>query len=33
MAGDSATCVYYAGTDPFTKQPVYVLRHLRDRNP
>jgi hypothetical protein len=28
---DIATCMYYTGIDPFTKQAVYVARHLRDR--
>jgi hypothetical protein len=28
---DIATCMYYTGIDPFTKQPVYVARNLRDR--
>jgi uncharacterized radical SAM protein YgiQ len=28
---DIATCMYYTGLDPFTKKPVYVARHLRDR--
>jgi uncharacterized radical SAM protein YgiQ len=28
---DVATCMYYTGIDPFTKQEVYVARHLRDR--
>jgi radical SAM superfamily enzyme YgiQ (UPF0313 family) len=28
---DVATAMYYTGLDPFTKQPVYVARHLRDR--
>src|SRR5438552_15323308 len=31
MAPDIATCMYYTGIDPFTKQPVYVARNLRDR--
>src|SRR5438874_3179234 len=30
-AGDVATCMYYTGIDPFTKEEVYVARHLRDR--
>ena len=30
-AGDVATCMYYTGIDPFTKQAVYVARQLRDR--
>ena len=28
---DIATCMYYTGIDPFTKQAVYVARGLRDR--
>jgi hypothetical protein len=28
---DIATCMYYTGIDPFTKQEVFVARHLRDR--
>lgn len=28
---DIAACMYYTGLDPFTKKPVYVARHLRDR--
>jgi uncharacterized radical SAM protein YgiQ len=28
---DIATCVYYTGIDPFTKQEVYVAKGLRDR--
>jgi uncharacterized radical SAM protein YgiQ len=28
---DIATCMYYTGLDPFTKQEVYVARHLQDR--
>jgi len=28
---DIATCMYYTGIDPFSKQEVYVARHLRDR--
>jgi uncharacterized radical SAM protein YgiQ len=28
---DVATCMYYTGIDPFTKQQVYVARGLRDR--
>jgi uncharacterized radical SAM protein YgiQ len=28
---DIATCMYYTGIDPFTKQKVYVARNLRDR--
>ena len=31
MAGDVATCVYYSGIDPFSKQEAYVARGLRDR--
>ncbi len=28
---DAATCMYYTGIDPFSKQEVYVARNLRDR--
>jgi uncharacterized radical SAM protein YgiQ len=28
---DIATCMYYTGIDPFTKQAVHVRRHLKDR--
>ncbi len=28
---DIATCMYYTGVDPFTKQKVHVARNLRDR--
>jgi Domain of unknown function (DUF3362) len=28
---DIATCMYYTGIDPFTKQEVFVARHLKDR--
>jgi hypothetical protein len=28
---DVATCMYYTGIDPFTKQQVYVAKGLRDR--
>jgi uncharacterized radical SAM protein YgiQ len=28
---DIATCMYYTGIDPFTKQKTYVAKHLRDR--
>src|SRR5437773_7535529 len=31
MAPDIATCMYYTGIDPFTRQEAYVARHLRDR--
>ena len=30
IANDIATCMYYTGLDPFTRQEVYVARHLRD---
>ena len=30
-AADIATCMYYTGIDPFSKQAVYVARQLRDR--
>jgi uncharacterized radical SAM protein YgiQ len=28
---DVATTMYYTGMDPFTKKPVYIAKHLRDR--
>jgi hypothetical protein len=28
---DIATCMYYTGIDPFTKQEVYVAKRLRER--
>jgi uncharacterized radical SAM protein YgiQ len=28
---DIAACMYHTGLDPFTKKPVYVAQHLRDR--
>ena len=28
---DVATAMYYTGINPFTKEPVYVAQHLRDR--
>src|SRR5947209_461585 len=28
---DVATCMYYTGIDPFTKQEVYVARGLKDQ--
>jgi uncharacterized radical SAM protein YgiQ len=28
---DVATCMYYTGIDPFTKQEVYIARKLQDR--
>lgn len=28
---DIAACMFHTGIDPFTKKPVYVARHLRDR--
>src|SRR6266436_5762651 len=31
IAQDIATCMYYTGMDPFTKQSVYVARNLHDR--
>jgi radical SAM superfamily enzyme YgiQ (UPF0313 family) len=31
VAGDVATCMYYAGIDPFSKHEVYVAKGLRDR--
>src|SRR5262245_38646780 len=30
-ATDIATCMYYTGIDPFTRQEVYVAKGLRDR--
>ena len=30
-ATDVATCRYYTGIDPFTKEQVYVARQLKDR--
>src|SRR5207302_9522032 len=30
-AFDIATCMYYTGIDPFTKQEVFIARNLRDR--
>jgi Domain of unknown function (DUF3362) len=31
MPPDIATCMYYTGIDPFTREEVYVARGLRDR--
>jgi hypothetical protein len=31
MNTDIATCMYYTGLDPFTKQPVYIARDLKNR--
>jgi hypothetical protein len=31
MADDIATCMYYTGIDPFTKQQGYAARGVRDR--
>ncbi len=28
---DVATAMYYTGIDPFSKKPVYIAQHLRDR--
>ena len=28
---DVATCMYYTGMDPFTKQPVHISKSLKDR--
>jgi uncharacterized radical SAM protein YgiQ len=28
---DIAACMYHTGFDPFTMQPVYIAKHLRDR--
>jgi hypothetical protein len=30
-APDVATCLYDTGSEPFTKEEVFVARHLRDR--
>lgn len=29
---DVATCMYYTEMDPFTKQPVFIAKKLKDRN-
>jgi uncharacterized radical SAM protein YgiQ len=29
---DIAACMYHTGLDPFTKKPVHIARHLRDRS-
>ena len=31
LAPDVATCMYYTGIEPFSKQEVYVARAMRDR--
>jgi hypothetical protein len=31
MAADIATCMYYTGIDPFTRDAVYIARALKDR--
>jgi hypothetical protein len=31
VPADIATCMFYTGLDPFTKKPVHIARHLRDR--
>jgi hypothetical protein len=31
IAPDIATCMYYIGIEPFTKQEVYIAKGLRDR--
>src|SRR3982751_1013430 len=31
MSQDVATCMYYTGVDPCTKQEVYIARKLQDR--
>jgi hypothetical protein len=31
LTSDIATCIYYTGIDPFTREEVYVARGLRDR--
>lgn len=28
---DIAACMFHTGLDPFTKKPVYIAKHLRDR--
>ncbi len=28
---DIAACMYHTGLDPFTRQPVHIAKHLRDR--
>jgi uncharacterized radical SAM protein YgiQ len=28
---DIAACMYHTGLDPFTKKPVFIAKHLRDR--
>ena len=28
---DIAACMYHTGIDPFTRKPVYIAKHLRDR--
>jgi Domain of unknown function (DUF3362) len=28
---DIATCMYYTGLDPFTREQVYIARNLKDR--
>ncbi len=28
---DIAACMYHTGIDPFTRKPVFIARHLRDR--
>ena len=30
-ASDIATCMYHTGLDPFSGEPVYTAKHLRDR--
>jgi hypothetical protein len=30
-AGDVATCMFYTGIDPVTKEAVCIARNLRDR--
>ncbi|HWG44418.1 MAG TPA: DUF3362 domain-containing protein [Gemmataceae bacterium] len=31
VLGDIATCMYYAGINPCTKQDIFVVRHRHDR--
>ena len=33
LTPDIATCMYYTGLDPFTKEEVYIARNLLDRKP
>ncbi len=31
LTSDIATCIYYTGIDPFSKQEVYVAKAMKDR--